>query len=212
MNPSRASSKFESFFLYRLSFCFILTSRLVVGQSKVCKFACCSGNFFTPISVGTVPAARPCVLSRNRTKRPLAVLRLGGTAPNWNGNWKPNGQCSRSQCQCCCLVGVCTVAQSGANALSSGPVAGQCGGLTSTTITVTPYPTTNSFSATLQGGDSSTFTLSGDSNTITQVDNTDSACSGGAIRNAAMRGLNVLSLPVLAFLGVLVALTSSQLL
>ena len=49
-----------------------------------------------------------------------------------------------------------------------------------------PYPTTYSFSAD-PAGDSDTFTLSSDGKTITQIDHTNPACSGGATKNSAIQ-------------------------
>ena len=105
------------------------------------------------------------------------------TTVPWTGTWNVNSQCNQDQC--CCLSGQFTLSQSGSNLVLNGPVTGQCGSTTSTTLSV-PYPTTYSFSAD-PAGDSDTFTLSSDGKSITQIDHTNPACSGGATKNSATR-------------------------
>lgn len=102
-----------------------------------------------------------------------------GSAPSWVGTYHAGSQCN--QATCCCLTGDITVSESGSDALVSGGVTGQCGSATRTTITV-PYPTSNSFTTTLPGGDQATFTLSGDGTTITEMDSSSLQCGGTATR------------------------------
>ena len=104
----------------------------------------------------------------------------GGGAPSWTGTYRAGSQCS--QATCCCLTGDITVSESGSDALVSGGEIGQCGSSTQTTFVVQPYPTSNSFTATLPGGDQATFTLSSDGNTITEVDSSAPQCGGTATR------------------------------
>ena len=103
----------------------------------------------------------------------------GGGTPSWTGTYRAGSQCN--QASCCCMTGDITVSESGSNAIVSGGVTGQCGSTTQTTIVV-PYPTSNSFTTTLAGGDQATFTLSGDGNTITEVDGSSPQCGGTATR------------------------------
>ena len=102
-----------------------------------------------------------------------------GGASTWTGTYRAGGQCN--QASCCCMTGVIAVSESGSSAVVSAGVTGQCGSATQTSLVV-PYPTSNTFTTTLPGGDQATFTLSSDGTTITEVDTSSPQCGGTATR------------------------------
>ena len=106
--------------------------------------------------------------------------------PHWIGTFNPNSQCD--QLGCCCMTGPISASQSGSNAVVESAVSGQCGSTVTVSITA-PFPTGYTFTTTLPGGNSATFTLSADGSTITEVDATAPACGGVASRSntAGMR-------------------------
>ena len=149
-----------------------------------------TGTLYTDGSCGIVAAAgsgagngAACiVLYDGSTAEAGSRINCGGGvsgAPSWIGTYCAGTECS--QTSCCCMTGDITVSESGSNAIVTSSVTGQCGSTTQTTLTA-PYPTSNSFTTTLPGGDQATFTLSSDGNTITEVDSSAPQCGGTATR------------------------------
>ena len=104
------------------------------------------------------------------------------TAPSsgstvWSGTYQVNAGCNTASC--CCLTGAFTLVQTGTQVSAVNvPVTGQCGAVTSTTLSATlSSPTATTFSTTL-GGQSVTVTKNG--NSVTLTNNAASQCSGTA--------------------------------
>src|SRR5689334_13226735 len=102
----------------------------------------------------------------------------------WTGIFTADSTCSRTLC--CCLDGTIVVTRPSTNILAmSSRFSGQCGTLTIFAGT-TPYP--NDYSGYLMIGNTNlTLTLSCNSNTITVVNPTNSACNGNAYRSTAIK-------------------------
>ena len=129
----------------------------------------------------------------------------GGAALSWIGSYRAGTQCN--QATCCCMTGDITVSESGSDAVVTAGVTGQCGSATQTMLTA-PFPTSDSFTTTLPGGDQATFTLSSDGKTITEVDSSALQCGGtatrvsnGASSGSAMDGKILLGIVFVSVLG-----------
>ncbi len=117
----------------------------------------------------------------------------------WTGTFTIDSTCNTVVC--CCLNGqiVITHPTTSILAFTSG-INGPCGNLATFTGT-TPYP--NGYAGYLTLGiQNLTLTLSSDSNTISAVNPTSSACNGNAKRNSAIKQFgNTMAIAALVFIG-----------
>jgi hypothetical protein len=116
----------------------------------------------------------------------------------WTGTYAWNDQCKSNYC--CCYAGTLTVINSGPNIVFTSDTRG-CG--SSRSSVTYSYPDGYSFSATGTRGAKITYTLSGDSNTLTAQNNAYGYCSGKATRTSG--GINVYP-SIISFVFILVGL------
>ncbi len=112
----------------------------------------------------------------------------------WGGKYAWDDNCNARYC--CCYAGTLSVANSGSNLVFTSDTKG-CG--SSTSSSTFSNPDGYSFSATGTRGARITYTLSGDSNTLTVQNNDYSYCGGSAKRTSIGKRLypSIISLVIM---------------